>query len=170
MIGGGYLVYMGSRLISEVMKSQPTNETLFFAFGAFFIIFGVILVGVNLKKIYDIIKSEKESDVIAEDIDYSEEPEKPFVQKKEHTGKSVQMVNLKSEKAEDEETEAEDSGDKELKESEADDIEEAEDDEEEFFDEKDEYPDEDDEYLDEEDEEFEADEDEDLFETKLERI
>lgn len=160
LIGGGYLVYMGSRLISEVMKSHPVNETLFMAFGAFFIIFGVVLAGGNLKKLYDIIKGDKESDVIVEDIDLSEEIGETFVQKKEHENHSVQMVKLKSGQSENEE----------IEEAETDDIEEAEDDTEEIEDDEEEFLDEDDAYMDEEDEAFEAEEDEDLFETKLERI
>lgn len=191
MIGGGYLIYTGSRLISEVMKSHPTSENLFIAFGAFFVIFGVLIVGVNLKKFYDLSKGEKNSDVVVEDIEFPETIEEFPVQKVGTVKKQIKMVNLeadgeKSEKVATEESqenvaqgetlEEESEENKIFDDADADDeFIEADDDEfydDEDFDEDDEYEEyeDDDEYEDDEEEDSESESEEDLFETKLERI
>ena len=163
ILGGGYLIYTGAKLVSEVTKSHPSNETLFVAFGAFFVIFGVLVVGINLKKIYDDVKVEKESDTIVEEINFPEEITEPFV-RKERTRKKkpVQMIKLDSDDAENLETDEEIENEEEIEDEDA----------EEFVEEEDFYEEADDEHFsDAEDEEFEAEEnDEDLFEVKLERI
>lgn len=189
IIGGGYLIYTGSRLISEVMESHPTSENLFIAFGAFFVLFGVLIVGVNLKKIYDLKKSEKESDVVVEDIDFSEAIEELPVRKEKSVKSNVRMVNLESEETGEEEAETEveevqsDEKESEVEDVYEEDVEEEVDDDE-FMDAEEvddtEPDDEEDEFIDaeeefyeddeEDDEEVEDESDEDLFKIKLERI
>ncbi len=73
MIGGGYLIYVGSRLVVEIRKSEPSNETVLLAFGAFFVIFGIIILAAHLVGLYKIVKSEKTSDTIVEKIEFEEE-------------------------------------------------------------------------------------------------
>lgn len=169
ILGGGYLVYTGCKLISEVMKSHPSNENLFIAFGAFFAIFGVVVVGVNLKKIYDDVKVEKESDTIVEEIEFPEEKAEPIVRKERRVKNHVQMIKLESDDAEEleEDVAEEEIADHEEETAENEYIEDEiiEDEAEDFFDEA-----EDEDFSDEDDEEFEAEDDEDLFEVKLERI
>ena len=160
LIGGGYLIYTGSRLISEVMKSHPTNETLFIVFGAFFVFFGVLLIGANLKKLYDIAKSEKDTDVIVEDIEFSESVEQVSARKEKTSRKSAVMVKI-----EPEEKESEKSYDEKEVEGTLENIEETQ----ENIDDTRENEAEDDVDLP-EDEEIEAKSDESLFEEKLERI
>lgn len=181
MLGGGYLIYTGSRLISEVMKSHPTSENLFIAFGAFFVIFGVLIVGVNLKKLYDLTKKEKDSDVIIEDIEFLDEREELPARKKRSVKKQVAMMDLKvkgeaetidSEKTDTEEFQ-EKAEEKQSSENETDDQEILDDDDIDDNEYDDEYDDDeydDDEYDDEYEEDTEAADDEDFFKIKLERI
>ena len=165
ILGGGYLVYTGCKLISEVMKSHPSNETLFIVFGAFFAIFGVFIIGANLKKIYDDVKLEKESDTIVVEIDFQEETTEPFVHRERRSKNHVQMIKLESEEAENLEAD-EEIEDEEIENDDAEELEEViEDEAEEFFEEEEEAV-----VSDEDDEEFEAEDGEDLFEVKLERI
>ena len=187
MIGGGYLIYTGSRLISEVMKSHPTSENLLIAFGAFFVIFGVLIVGVNLKKLYDLSKGEKNSDVVVEDIEFPEAVEEMPVQKARTVKKQVKMVNLeadgeKSEKVTTEEAQENATENETSEENESfddvgadDEFIEVDDDEfydDEDFDEDDEYEEyeDDDDYEAGDEEDTEAESEEDLFKIKLERI
>lgn len=153
MIGGGYLIYTGSRLISEVMKSHPTSENLFIAFGAFFVIFGVLIIGFNLKKLYELTKGEKNSDVVVEDIEFPEAIEESPVQKARTAKRQIKMVNLEADETLEDEAEKNDISDDEDDDGYEDDD-----------------ADEDDDEYEADDEEAEAESDEDLFKIKLERI
>lgn len=74
----------------EVMNSHPTSEELFLAFGGFFVIFGVFIVGFQLKSLYDLTKDEKASDTIIEEIEFPEEIFEPY----ERSERQVQMVKV----------------------------------------------------------------------------
>ena len=166
MIGGGYLTYTGSRLISEVMKSHPTSENLFIAFGAFFVIFGILIVGANLKKLYDLTKGEKNSDVVVEDIEFPEAIEEAPVQKARTSKKQIKMVNLEASEEKSETTDNEnETSEEEAAENEIFDVDESDDEfietDDEFYDEEEDFDgedlEEDDEDLEEDDEDSEED-------------
>ena len=174
MLGGGYLIYTGSKLISEVMKSHPTSENLFIAFGAFFVTFGVLIVGVNLKKIYDLTKKAKDSDVIVEDIEFIDEIEESPVRGKRSVKRQVSMMDLKVKEEEAETIDSEKSDPEEFQEKaeEKKSCENETDNQENFDDDTDDNEYDEDEYEedDECEEEEDSEDDDDFFKIKLERI
>lgn len=107
VIGGSYLVYIGGRLVNEIQQSHPTNESMFNAFGIFFIMFGLIVAGLNLINILRSLIGKKESDTIVEEIIFPEEITAPFPRKE----KTITMVKVGDDKADESEDTTDDEED-----------------------------------------------------------
>lgn len=76
---GGYLAYLGVKLIYQMIKVQPTNMLLTGIMGAVFAIVGGSYAIYSLKKLIDIRKEERGEEVYGTD-DFSAEPEKSGLQ------------------------------------------------------------------------------------------
>ena len=56
---GGYLAYLGIRLLLQMVKEKPSNMILMCVVGAIFLIIGGGYAIYCMKKVWDIIKEEK---------------------------------------------------------------------------------------------------------------
>lgn len=95
ILGGGYLIYIGARLVMQTRQSHPQNETMFVAFGVGFAVFGVLVALFYLWDIWKDVRGQKkkeDSDFYVETLEFEDEPE-PVVERKNH----VQMVKVEKE-------------------------------------------------------------------------
>ena len=95
ILGGGYLIYIGARLVMQTRQSHPQNETMFVAFGAGFAVFGVLVALFYLWDIWKDVRGQKkkeDSDFYVETLEFEDEPE-PVIERKNH----VQMVKVEKE-------------------------------------------------------------------------
>lgn len=102
ILGGGYLIYIGARLVMQTRQSHPQNETMFVAFGAGFAVFGVLVALFYLWDIWKDVRGQKkkeDSDFYVETLEFEDEPE-PVIERKNH----VQMVKVEKEQKEQETT------------------------------------------------------------------
>lgn len=102
ILGGGYLIYIGARLMMQTRQSHPQNETMFVAFGAGFAVFGVLVALFYLWDIWKDVRGQKkkeDSDFYVETLEFEDEPE-PVIERKNH----VQMVKVEKEQKEQETT------------------------------------------------------------------
>lgn len=93
IIGGGYLIYIGTRLVMQTRQSLPQNETMFISFGVGFAVFGAIVALLNLWEIWKDVRQQKkeaESDSYIETIEFEEEPEP--LPKRKHSVRMVKMT------------------------------------------------------------------------------
>ena len=96
ILGGGYLIYIGTQLVLQTRQSHPQNETLFVAFGAGFAIFGALVALFNLWEIWKDVrgkKKAKENDSYIEMIEFDDEPE-PVEERVRKRKKPVPMVKV----------------------------------------------------------------------------
>ncbi len=78
ILGGGYLIYIGTQLVLQTRQSHPQNETLFVAFGAGFAVFGALVALFNLWEIWKDVRGKKKAeddDSYIEMIEFDDEPE-----------------------------------------------------------------------------------------------
>lgn len=96
ILGGGYLIYIGTQLILQTRQSHPQNETMFVAFGAGFAIFGAIVALFNLWEIWKDVRGKKKAeddDSYIEMIEFDDEPE-PVEERVRKWKKPVPMVKV----------------------------------------------------------------------------
>ncbi len=96
ILGGGYLIYIGTQLILQTRQSHPQNETMFVAFGAGFAIFGAIVALFNLWEIWKDVRGKKKAeddDSYIEMIEFDDEPE-PVEERVRKRKKPVPMVKV----------------------------------------------------------------------------
>lgn len=96
IIGGGYLIYIGTRLVMQTGQSHPQNETLFVAFGVGFAVFGALVTLFNLWEIWKDTggRKKEDDDSYVEIIELDDEPE-PVAEKTGKRKNHVQMVSMK---------------------------------------------------------------------------
>lgn len=75
IIAGGYLVYQGVSLLKGAFVERPDNYLVFMAFGAGFLVFGGILLLLNLKRMirHEYVDPFRELDEVEETVDEAEE-------------------------------------------------------------------------------------------------
>lgn len=96
ILGGGYLIYIGTQLVLQTRQSHPQNETLFVAFGAGFAIFGALVALFNLWEIWKDVRGKKKAeddDSYIEMIEFDDEPE-PMEERVRKQRKPVPMVKV----------------------------------------------------------------------------
>ena len=96
ILGGGYLIYIGTQLVLQTRQSHPQNETMFVAFGAGFAIFGAIVALFNLWEIWKDVRGKKKAeddDSYIEMIEFDDEPE-PMEDRVRERKNHVQMVKV----------------------------------------------------------------------------
>ena len=96
ILGGGYLIYIGTQLVLQTRQSHPQNETMFVAFGAGFAIFGAIVALFNLWEIWKDVRGKKKAeddDSYIEMIEFDDEPE-PVEERVRKRKKPVPMVKV----------------------------------------------------------------------------
>lgn len=96
ILGGGYLIYIGTQLVLQTRQSHPQNETMFVAFGAGFAIFGAIVALFNLWEIWKDVRGKKKAeddDSYIEMIEFDDEP-KPMEDQVRERKNHVQMVKV----------------------------------------------------------------------------
>lgn len=78
ILGGGYLIYIGTQLVLQTRQSHPQNETMFVAFGVGFAVFGALVALFNLWEIWKDVRGKKKAeddDSYIEMIEFDDEPE-----------------------------------------------------------------------------------------------
>ena len=96
ILGGGYLIYIGTQLVLQTRQSHPQNETLFVAFGAGFAVFGALVALFNLWEIWKDVRGKKKAeddDSYIEMIEFDDEPE-PMEERVRKQRKPVPMVKV----------------------------------------------------------------------------
>lgn len=96
ILGGGYLIYIGTQLVLQTRQSHPQNETMFVAYGAGFAIFGAIVALFNLWEIWKDVRGKKKAeddDSYIEMIEFDDEPE-PMEDRVRERKNHVQMVKV----------------------------------------------------------------------------
>lgn len=96
ILGGGYLIYIGTQLVLQTRQSHPQNETLFVAFGAGFAVFGALVALFNLWEIWKDVRGKKKAeddDSYIEMIEFDDEPE-PMEERVRKQRKPVLMVKV----------------------------------------------------------------------------
>lgn len=96
ILGGGYLIYIGTQLVLQTRQSHPQNETLFVAFGAGFAVFGALVAFFNLWEIWKDVRGKKKAeddDSYIEMIEFDDEPE-PMEERVRKQRKPVPMVKV----------------------------------------------------------------------------
>ena len=96
ILGGGYLIYIGTQLVLQTRQSHPQNETLFVAFGAGFAVFGALVALFNLWGIWKDVRGKKKAeddDSYIEMIEFDDEPE-PMEERVRKQRKPVPMVKV----------------------------------------------------------------------------
>lgn len=61
IIGGGYLAYIGIRLIQDVSRSQPANAAFLICMGGVFAVIGVCFAGSALYSLYKVWRKAGET-------------------------------------------------------------------------------------------------------------
>lgn len=82
VLAGGYLVYTGGKLITEVIAAKPNGYQFMIVFGVIFIVFGGVLA---LKNISGLLKSSGVSETDPEETDEAEPLEEDFAQTETET-------------------------------------------------------------------------------------
>lgn len=59
---GGYLVYLGVRILMQVIENQPSNQTLMSVLAVLFLIIGGCYAGFSIRGIIKAVKSERGHD------------------------------------------------------------------------------------------------------------
>lgn len=96
ILGGGYLIYIGTQLVLQTRQSHPQNETMFVVYGAGFAIFGAIVALFNLWEIWKDVRGKKKAeddDSYIEMIEFDDEPE-PMEDRVRERKNHVQMVKV----------------------------------------------------------------------------
>lgn len=97
LLAGGYLVYVGCRLTIETQKSHPTNEMLLIAFGVIFALYGVFVMGIQIRRFWLARKKNKEELAQKEMESLEAITDTPRKAIPVRTEKAVQMVKLEAE-------------------------------------------------------------------------
>ena len=96
ILGGSYLIYIGTQLVLQTRQSHPQNETLFVAFGAGFAVFGALVALFNLWEIWKDVRGKKKAeddDSYIEMIEFDDEPD-PMEERVRKQRKPVPMVKV----------------------------------------------------------------------------